>query len=254
VWYWIATDLYVYYRGADYQLYMAATRRWLAGGPFYEPSQVAGPYAVAYGAILYPPIALLLFAPFTLLPPWAWWVVPLGLAGYGLWRMRPAPLVWPLLALASWWWTAAERIVSGNPDLWALAALSLGCAYDWPAVFVLLKPSLAPFALMGVWRRSWWIALAAFGLLCLPFGALWLDWMAVLRNAHAGILYSLPDVPLLLVPIVAWASRPQHISRRPEPPLESVTEPPRRALRGLSLLRMRGRNLQPEVGETSSGQ
>jgi hypothetical protein len=34
---------------------MDATRRWLGGGPFYLPEQVAGPYFLDWGAILYPP-------------------------------------------------------------------------------------------------------------------------------------------------------------------------------------------------------
>ena len=42
------------YQGADYQLYMDATARWLSGGPFYEPAQLAGPYPITHGAILYP--------------------------------------------------------------------------------------------------------------------------------------------------------------------------------------------------------
>jgi hypothetical protein len=206
-WFWVRTGSF--YAAIDYRLYMQATSRWLAGGPFYEPRQLAGPYAVVHGVILYPPVSLLLFVPFTALPAFTWWLGSLGLAGFGLWRMRPSPYVWPLMALCSWWWTAAERVWSGNPVLWVFAALSLGCAYAGPAAFVLVKPSLFPFAVMGMWRRSWWLALGAFVLLCLPFLGLWADWLTVVRNGRASVLYSLPEIPLLLVPLLALAGSPR---------------------------------------------
>jgi ABC-type transport system involved in cytochrome c biogenesis permease component len=80
--------------------------------------------------------------------------------------------------------------------------------YAWPSVFVLLKPSLAPFALFGAWRRSWWIAAAAFVVACLPFGALWADWLASVVNSRGGgLLYSALELPMLLLPLVAWLGR-----------------------------------------------
>ena len=54
--------------GVDYLLYRDAAARWLAGGPFFEPYQLAGPYPISAGDILYPPVALWLFVPFTVLP------------------------------------------------------------------------------------------------------------------------------------------------------------------------------------------
>ncbi len=39
----------------DYALYIGATQRWLAGGSFYLPSQLAGPHPLEWGLILYPP-------------------------------------------------------------------------------------------------------------------------------------------------------------------------------------------------------
>jgi hypothetical protein len=41
-----------------------------------------------------------------------------------------------------------------------VAALAAGTLYAWPSVLRCL-PSLFPFALFGVRRRSWWVALAA---------------------------------------------------------------------------------------------
>ncbi len=67
----------------DYRLYMDATERWLRGGPFYEPYQLAGPYTISAGDILYPPVALWLFVPLSFLPACMWWLVPLGATGDG---------------------------------------------------------------------------------------------------------------------------------------------------------------------------
>ena len=55
------------YGGIDYTLYMDATRRWLAGGSFYEPYQLAGPYPIQMGDVLYAPNAMPLFIAFTAL-------------------------------------------------------------------------------------------------------------------------------------------------------------------------------------------
>jgi hypothetical protein len=76
------------------------------------------------------------------------------------------------------------------------------------APFVLIKPSLAPFALFGVNRRSWWLGLGLLILLSLPFGALWADWVAsVLNSRGGGVLYSALEIPMLLLPLIAWLGR-----------------------------------------------
>ena len=99
-------------------------------------------------------------------------------------------------------------MVAGNPVMWVLAFLALGCLYKWPSALVLLKPSLFPFALVGIRSRSWWIALAAGIAVSLPFGVMWISWVLVLVNStEGGILYSLQDVPILLLPIIAWKMR-----------------------------------------------
>ena len=87
------------YLAVDYDLYMEATRRWLAGGPFYEPYQLAGPYPITAGDILYPPFALVLLVPFTVLPAILWWAIPLAIVGVVVARLRPDPRLWPFLAL-----------------------------------------------------------------------------------------------------------------------------------------------------------
>jgi hypothetical protein len=193
--------------GADFVLYRDAAARWLTGGPFYNPEQLAGAYVIEHGAILYPPVALLLFVPFTLLPAVLWWAVPAGLVAWSLWRLRPRPVAWPIMAALIGFSPLPVLIVAGNPVLWALAFMAAGTAQIGPSILVLLKPSLAPFALFGAWRRRWWIWAVAFGAVCLPFGAMWQDWLTALANSSGPVYYSLRETGLMLIPIVAWAAR-----------------------------------------------
>lgn len=196
------------YGGIDYTLYMEATQRWLAGGPFYEPYQLSGPYPIRMGDVLYPPNGLFLFVPFTFLPAVLWWAIPLAITAWAVWRMRPSPIAWPFIALCLFWPAFVARTVAGNPVMWVMAAVALGCLYKWPSIFVLLKPSLFPFALIGIRDRSWWIALAAWALVSLPFGLMWLDWTrAVTNSTGGGLLYSFQDIPILLLPVIAAKMR-----------------------------------------------
>lgn len=203
----------VVHPAADYNLYMNATSRWLAGGPFYHPYQLAGPYAIwelrppLEGPILYPPVALWLFALFTVLPPILWWAIPIGIVG---WRFVQAPWNRRLLALALIAWPQTYgMVVGGNPGMWIVAALALGTRWPFASPFVLLKPTLAPFALVGIRSRWWWVGLGLFGLLCLPFGAMWADWLTAVRNSGADLSYSLSNLAPMLIPLAAtWQPRP----------------------------------------------
>jgi hypothetical protein len=94
--------------------------------------------------------------------------------------------------------------------MWSMAAMALAVVSSsrFAAPFVLVKPSLAPFALFGVRQRSWWIGLAVLVVLCVPFGRLWAEWVASVLNARGGgLLYSSLEVPMLLLPLVAWLGR-----------------------------------------------
>jgi hypothetical protein len=196
------------YGGVDYRLYMDTATRWLQGGPYFNPYQLAGSYPISAGDILYPPVALVLFVPFTLLPASLWWAVPAGALGFCLIRLRPGPLAWPFMALCLAWPPTLVKIVTGNPVIWAVAAMALGVLYYWPSVLVLIKPSLFPFALFGANKRRWWLALGGFALVCLPFGALWVDWIRSLINSQGGgLAYSALEIPMLALPIVAWLGR-----------------------------------------------
>lgn len=204
--------------GIDFALYRDVAARWLAGGPFYEPHQLAGPYVVAHGDILYPPVGLWLFVPFTVLPAFLWWAIPAALTVWAIARVRPRPAVWPLMALCLAWPTTPLKIWTGNPVIWAAAAMSVAIVYRWAAPFALLKPSLFPFAAFGIRERAWWVGLGVLLLLCLPFGGLWADWVAsVINSRGSGPLYSVLEAPMLLLPLVAWAGRTRQVSR-PSPP------------------------------------
>jgi hypothetical protein len=203
--------------GVDFDLYRDVTTRWLNGGSFFEPYQVAGPYEIRAGDVLYPPVALLLFVPFAVpagplaaIAAVAWWAIPLGITAATVRHLRPRPVVWPLIALCVSNPTTLLKIWTGNPVIWAMAAMALALVRSgrFAAPFVLLKPSLAPFALVGVRRRSWWIGLAVLVALSLPFGSLWGDWVAsVLNSRGGGVLYSALEIPILLLPLAAWVGR-----------------------------------------------
>jgi hypothetical protein len=195
--------------GGDLILYRDATARWLGGGSFYEPWQLAGSYGITSTAppILYPPIALLLFAPFTILPAFLWWAIPAAAFAWAMSQLRPHPMAWPIMVLLALFSPAIVLTWAGNPLIWATAALAVGCVIAGPAVLVLLKPSLFPFALMGANRRGWWIALGIFALACLPFGALWLDWVHVVLNSDGSLLYSVREALVLAIPLAAWVGR-----------------------------------------------
>lgn len=201
--------------GHDFRLYMDATRDWLASGSYYRDYQLAGPYPVAATEILYPPIALVLFVPFTVLPAPAWWAVPLGAVGWVLWRQRPSLTRWvvilSLLAFpiedgTSW---AVEFIGNGNPGIWEAAIVALATRFPVFGSWALIKPSLFPFAVVGIRSRTWWAGLAALAVASAHFGPMWIDYIAVLSNAQGvGPLYSLPNVTLCLVPLVALIRNP----------------------------------------------
>lgn len=196
--------------GSDRLTYVNATQRWLTTGQFYDPRQLAGPYPIWDRAILYPPIALALFVPLSALPAVVWWAIPIAILAAVIWRHRPAPWAWPVIAACLCFPLTLVLTYTGNPGLWIAAGVALGTLWGWPALAVALKPTLAPFVLVGIRRRSWWIVAALGALLALAFGSLWIDWWHAATNVYGwrvGPLYSSGDVPLLAAPVVAWIAR-----------------------------------------------
>jgi hypothetical protein len=196
----------------DRVLYANAARDWLAGGGFYEPYQLAGPYDIRSGDILYPPPMLVVFAPLAIVPDplgaVLYYAIPLGITAAVVAWLRPAPIGWPAILFCLWWPTTVVVIAGGNPGSWLMAFMALGCRWRPLSVLVLLKPTLAPFALFGANRRSWWIALGGLALASLAFLPLWPDFIRASLNARGGggIFYSIGQAPMLLLPLAAWAT------------------------------------------------
>ncbi|MHB8398421.1 MAG: hypothetical protein ACYDCI_05730 [Candidatus Limnocylindrales bacterium] len=208
---WLSVSL-----GHDYRIYIAAAASWASGGPFYHPYQLAGAYPIVNGEVLYPPTILPLLLPFIVLPAVLWWVLPLGLLAWSVAAWRPAPWAWAAMAWllllpsnALGYGQSLDLIVNGNPGIWVAAFVVAGLRWGWGGPLVLLKPTMVPFALAGVRSRSWWIALAALIGLSLLMLPLWRDYAVALLNVRGGRdpWYTVDNVPLLLIPVVAWLAR-----------------------------------------------
>lgn len=197
------------YLGLDLGHYLDGTRRWFEMGSPYLPHEVRDSFAYAPLTFLHPPIALYLFLPFLVLPAGLWIAIPVLVIGWSIVSWRPAWWAWPLIALAACSPAFRAALLLGNSDLWVGAFVALGLLLSWPAALVLFKPSLLPFALVGVGRRSWYAVIAALAVASLPFGALWLDWIAVIDHSPATWSYSLLSLSWMLVlPVAWWSGRP----------------------------------------------
>jgi hypothetical protein len=196
------------YLGMDFLFYRDIAARWVETGAYYLPHQLAGPYPATLMVVnLYPPPALLLFVPFLVLPAILWWVIPIaGLVALLAW-CRPAPIAWPLLALVLIWPRTQTAFLFGNTDLWMAAAVAGGLRWGWPAALLVVKPTFLVFAVVGLRRREFWIALAALAVVSIPMAALWLDYVQAMRNVTIDADYSLGSLPLVLAPLVAWFLR-----------------------------------------------
>jgi hypothetical protein len=197
----------------DLNGYLTGARRFLDHGSPYLPEQLSGAWALQPDSFIHPPVSLLLFVPFLAIPAILWWAIPIGLTVWGVVRMRPAAWAWPLMALCLLWPRTAGILIAGNTDMWVAAAIAVALAASLPtAVLLIMKPSYLPFALIGIPWRSWWIGAAAIGLAALAFAGLWFDYLTVLRGVTLEPLYSLFNLPFVLIPIIAWLARTR---RRP---------------------------------------
>jgi hypothetical protein len=194
--------------GSDQTFYREIGQRWLDTGVYYLPHQLAGPYIVMPDVdVLYPPIGLLMFVPLVWLPYPLWWVIPGAVVALTLWRLRPAIWTWPIMAALFAWPRGVSNLIYGNSDMWIATFICGGLLLAWPAVLVLIKPSVLPFALIGIRRRSWWVAAGLLGLLSLAMLQLWQEFVVVIHNSDAQWYYSLDDMPPLFIPVVAWLGR-----------------------------------------------
>lgn len=196
--------------GIDYETVMRGARGWLSGDGFYPADQLTGAWVYHQGEpaflppILYPPDALLLFVPFTYLPAFLWWAVPIGFTSWALVQLQPHPAAWLGIILLLGLPESREPIFWGNPVIWAVAAEAGGFLYGWPGVLVLIKPTLAPFALAGAPSRSWLIALGALVLVNLALLPMWFQWVTVIQGSSLSADYSFSQYPLMAIPLVAW--------------------------------------------------
>jgi hypothetical protein len=207
--------------GVDFHLYVDyGAARWLRGEGFYWPQQVAGPYHVhSLPSILYPPIMLLVLVPFTFLPAVLYWVIPAVLTAWAVIRLRPAPWALAVMALLGATGEVQGPIFWGTPVIWLVPAVAWGFLLGWPAAFVLVKPTLAPFALVGLHRpRGFVVGIVAFAIVSVPLVPLWFDWLAAIRNSDLDITYGWTQILLLLVPTVAILGR----RREPDRPVDAA--------------------------------
>lgn len=210
-WVFVAThpDALARELGGDFTDYRNAALRWVSGGSFYESWQLAGPYQIVAGAILYPPPILILLIPFLVLPAPLWWILPIGTTVLVTMSHRPRQWAWPLLLLPFTFAYTNWLLVNGTPTIWIVAFVALATRVPSVGALVLMKPSVFPFALLGIGDRRWWAIAFVLGLISLPMAT---DYLRVLLNSDGTVFYSLRDVPLLAVPLIArlGASRPGH--------------------------------------------
>lgn len=191
--------------GVDLEYFRFVAQRWLDTGIYYTDRQLAGPFVVqTLVDNLYPPHALYLFVPFLFLPAILWWAIPIGIIAAVVAWCRPAAWSWPILALIVLFPKTPNQIIFGNTDMWIAATIAAGVRFGWPATLITIKPSLLPFAVLGIRSRRWWIAAAVLAAISLPFLALWLQYPTVTLNSSARFWYSFGNLPFFVLPIVAW--------------------------------------------------
>lgn len=195
--------------GEDYGFFRDVAQRWVETGAFYNPHQLAGPYEAATAVdVLYPPIALYLFVPFVWLPAPLWWLIPIGIVAWHVIDARPAWWAYPVIALLLWFPRSESMVIWGSTGMWVAALVALALRFPVFGSWVLFKPTFAPFALVGIRHRAWWIGLGILALASVVMLPLWFDYVRAMTNNvgpwPGSVLYSLPDYVLVLIPVVAW--------------------------------------------------
>jgi Glycosyltransferase family 87 len=195
--------------GADQRFYAGLGQRFLETGALYGPEQLQGPYDLLFQRDnTYPPTALLLLVPAALAPAVTWWLVPLAVLGFALYRWRPRWWAWAGLALLALWPRTIGAVLFGNSDMWMAAAVAGGLLWGWPGLLLLIKPTLAPLASLGARRANWWLGAGGMVVLSILMLPLWQQYLQVLRDARGlGIDYSLGSLPFVFAPTIAWLGR-----------------------------------------------
>jgi hypothetical protein len=218
----------------DYRMFVEFGHRWATTGSIYAPYQLIGPfrYDVAAGTTnvaampaLYPPLVGPVFWLLGLLPAFLWWAVPVVVLAVSVRGARA--WTWPLLAAVACLPQVPSLFIVGGSSMWVLAGLALGVREGWPVLVVALKPTLAPFALVGVRHRSTWIGaglLLAVSLLMLPE---WLRYVTVIRNLESpSLAYSFGDLPPVAAVLLAvWSAVWRRSSHESKPTLGILGRP-----------------------------
>ena len=199
----------------DFAMYLDHTQRAIEGGSFYLDRQLHGHYSILTGDSYYPPTTMLLFAPFLVLPALLWWIIPLAIIAAVVIYWRPN--LWGIVVIAwfAWWWRSVQIVVLGNPSMWIAAAIAAGTVVRWPLALVILKPTLLPVTALGLRGRSFWLALGVIGIVSLPFGRQWIDFAHAAIDSSVQWSYSLNDVPIVLIGVIAWLASPRREPLRP---------------------------------------
>lgn len=178
----------------------------------------ASPYALpngVYGAFLYPPPAVRLFAPATLLSWPQFWLVWTGIL--------VATAIW--LGGRRWLWVLAFPPVAlelyyGNVNLLISAAIALGFRYPAAWSFVLLTKVTPGVGLLWFAVRREWRSLAiALGVTAVIVAVsvvldapLWGQWLDAVRRDSGAVLGDLLAIPLWIrlpvaAAVVVWGAR-----------------------------------------------
>ena len=209
--------------GVDFRFYRDLAARWASTGVYFQPYQLQGRYvSTTLVDTFYPPIALLLFVPFLVLPAFLWWLIPIVVLAYVIASWRPNFWAIAVMIALMMWVRAFGAFLWGNTDMWLVAAVAAGLRWGWPAALIAIKPSVLPFMLVGLRSRSFYIGIALLVLVSIFMWQLWADWVIAIRNMDQRIDYSLGSITLYLVPIVAWLGRRRPIGEplltwRPSP-------------------------------------
>jgi hypothetical protein len=200
----------------DYENNMGIARNWLANGSYFLPDQLAGPHQWQAGDVLYPPVALWLFVPFSYLPMIAWFAFPFAVIIAAFKKLRPPAWALAIIVILLLYPPALIEITSGNTLIWLMAIEFAALTWHTPISLGLFKPSLFPFLLFGIHTKRWWAAAGLLALLSLPFLQLNFTWAQVILNTQgrSGMLYNIDEFVYLAIPYLAWFSSNRSRSER----------------------------------------
>jgi len=191
--------------GLDWLGYRAGFERLLATGTPYAPFELAGPFTPEHLDFIHPPNALVLIAPFAILPhplDYILWIgIPIAIFCY---LLRHLPWwAWPAVALLSTTNSLQYPILNGNSSLFMTAVFGLGIRFGWVVGLLAMKPTLAPLAIVGIHRPIPAFILAVVPiLLTLP---LFPDYLTVTHNMQGiPLTYSVSNYSLIALAALPW--------------------------------------------------